>query len=313
MGSTDLFSSARGPGVVGMLLALVVLIGFGTLFMLAFDEGAAGGGKSLVAQIRDADKRIASETARIESGEKTLATIPQLKEISTKLVAEKSKKDFLDTRIEQRKSEIAELQTTIESLHEEIADYKNQYRAFVRNDAVGMKIEELKTLSGEIYTDVDVRKITAVGIEIRHKNGHKRISFENLPEEMQDYYQFDKNQMIAEMQREAKIRKKHNTAVAVAEKAAQKRAAEQRLKNQEKARQDSIRELAMKESQLGMVSQEIQQLQSELISAENAAQAARASGRVHVSKSNGINNRLSRKRSEYSRLQAEIASLRSSL
>jgi hypothetical protein len=39
MSFSDLMQSGRGPGVIGMLLALVVLVGFGLLFMFAFDEG----------------------------------------------------------------------------------------------------------------------------------------------------------------------------------------------------------------------------------------------------------------------------------
>ena len=44
MGFSDLLSSSRGPGVIGVLVALLVLGGFGTLFVV-FDDNMQGGGK----------------------------------------------------------------------------------------------------------------------------------------------------------------------------------------------------------------------------------------------------------------------------
>ena len=313
MSFSDLLTSARGPGVIGMLMALFVLIGFGTLFMFAFDEGSMGSGKSLAAQIRDSEKTITTEKVRIVDGEKTLETIPTLKKTSTDLRESKTKEDFLNARITHGKSEIKELKAGIKALEEEHADYKNQYRAFVRNNAAGTQIEELKTLTGEVYNEVDVRKVTAVGIEIRHRDGHKRIAFEVLPEEMQDYYQFDKGQMLAEVQREATVREKHNAEVAVAQGAAEGQAAMGREKDKEEARQKAVGVLAAKEASLQTIEQEIRQLQSELLSSENAANAARAAGRMHLSKSGGIRGRINSKRAEYTRVQGEIARLQSSL
>lgn len=313
MSFSDLMSSGRGPGVIGMLIALFVLIGFGTLFMFAFDEGTMGGDKSLVAMIRDADKEIITGKARIEDGGNTLATIPALRKTAADLLEAKAKKEFLTTRITQRVSEIKEINTGIDSLEEEFADYKNQYRVFVRNNASGTKLEELKTFSGEVYTDVDIRKVTAVGIEIRHRDGHKRIGFEDLPEEMQDFYQFDKAQMLAEVQREAVVRKQHNAAVALSDQAVKEQTAMQKVRDREQASQKAMTLLAAKESRLAIIGQELQNLQSELSSSESAAQAARASGRMHLSKSGGIRSRIASKNAEQSRVQGEIASLRASL
>ena len=44
-------SSARGPGVIGMIMALIVLLGFGVLFMFAFDEDLQGGGQTIEALV----------------------------------------------------------------------------------------------------------------------------------------------------------------------------------------------------------------------------------------------------------------------
>ena len=295
-----------------MLLALVVLIGFGTLFMLAFDEGSTSG-KSIEARIRDAEKTIASRNSSIEASQRRLDTIPALKKTSAELLEATTKNNFLGLRIEKRTEEINEIKADMLRIEDDLADYKNQYRAYVRNAAEGTKIDEIKTLSGEVYTEVDIRKVTAVGIEIRHRDGHKRIGFEELPEEMQDYYQFDKNQMLAEVQREIEVRKAHNAAVAVSDSAMEVKAAKQRAKDDAEAKQKVKAEIAEKEARLVAINQDIQNLQNQLMSAESAAQAARASGRMHLSKSGTINNRIASKRNEYSRVQSDIATLKASL
>jgi len=313
MFSSDLFSSVKGPGIIGLLLALVVLVGFGTLSKLALNEEVSGSGKSLGAKIRDADQTIASSIARIEAHESRLATIPALKKTSSDLLEAETRKNFQGMRIAKITTEIKGLQADLARVRDELADYKNQYRALVRNEAADTKIDELKTLSGDVYKEVNVRKVTAVGIEIRHRDGHKRIGFEVLPEEMQDYYQFDKDQMLAELEREAEVRSIHDTAVAVSDMAVQQKTADQRGKYEETADQKKNVKISAKESRLITITQEIQQLHAQLLSAESAARSARAAGRIHLSKAGPINNRITSKRAEYSRVQSEIATLKASL
>ena len=56
----DIFSSSRGAGVIGALLALLVLVGFGTLFLFVFDKGMQGGDITIESVIRDQDSTITS-------------------------------------------------------------------------------------------------------------------------------------------------------------------------------------------------------------------------------------------------------------
>ena len=313
MSFSDLMSSARGPGVIGMLIALFVLLGFGTLFTFAFDESSVGGGKSLVAMIRIADKNIAFGKARIESGTRKLATIPALKRTDADLYMAKGKVEFLGAKVSQTRAEIVGLESGIAALEGVFEDYKNQYREHVRNNAAGTKIDKLKTLSGVVYTDVDIRRVTAVGIEIRHRDGQKRIGFQDLPEGLRDHYQYDERQMLNEVRREAEVREKHNAAVALSDQVVGEQVAIKREKDREEALRKTKELLDAKENRLVDITQEIQQLQADLESSERAAEAARASGRMHLSKSNGIRGRINAKLAEKSRVQAEIAQLRASL
>lgn len=314
MSFADLMSSSRGPGLIGMLFALFVIIGFGALYLLVFDESSmGGGGKSFASIVRDMDRDIEAKKIHLVSLEKKLASIPQLKETSAHLASTVSVNQSLAPQIANFEARISEIHSQNERFLIEVEDYKNEYRAAVRAGASGSKLETLKSADGRVYSDVEIRKVTAIGIEIRHKDGFKRINFAELPLEMQDYYQFDKNQMAAEREREALIRKKHNQAVAAAHEAADEAAGERRVQERELARQKRAREIAVKSAKLTSLQSEISQLQRDISAANSAADSARSSGRMHLNKAGPLRNRLSSKQRAYSRLQGEIKSLQAGL
>ncbi|MFD2257499.1 hypothetical protein ACFSSA_12520 [Luteolibacter algae] len=242
-----------------------------------------------------------------------MAKIPLLKETASQLEETTAQNKALSARISVRQKSILELEEQLERLSEEFEGYKNQYRAQVRGEAEGTFIEELNTASGTVYYRVEVRKVTAVGIEVRHRDGHKRIPFEELPEEMQDHFQFDKEQMVAALEKENRQRRIHEAQVAKAYAAADVIAAKRKEEEQEKYLKRKQDEINAKQLQLSNIEREIEQLESDVTSAESAAHAARSSGRMHLNKSGAARAALSRKRSEHSRLAAEIAGLQSSL
>jgi septal ring factor EnvC (AmiA/AmiB activator) len=313
MAFNDLFSSAKGPGVVGMIMALIVLLGFGLLFMLAFDEGSQGGGKSLTAVIRDNSIKIGELHARLASGNEKIAKAPERKKIADELASALSKNKSITTQISAKKAEIVALKTNITTIEEEWSDYKNQYRSHVRSKAAGTQLAELKTLDGTVYTNVDIRSVTAVGMDIRHRDGFKRISFGQLPADIQDHYQFDKEQMLAEVQRETKERDEHDKATHASNLAVEGQMAEQRQKEVEAAKQKKLLEIAAKEARIPVLESEIQQIIQDIASAEAAADAARAAGKMHLSKAGSLRGALNSKRTALSQLQIEILRLKSSL
>ena len=77
MSFSDMMSSGRGPGVIGMVMALIVLLGFGLLFMFAFDEGLQGGSQSIQSVIAQQAKHIIDDQQAITTGRESLAKIPE--------------------------------------------------------------------------------------------------------------------------------------------------------------------------------------------------------------------------------------------
>ncbi|WP_411827740.1 hypothetical protein [Luteolibacter sp. AS25] len=220
MSFNDLLSSSKGPGVIGLIMALLVLIGFGLLATLAFEEDS--GGKSLAGIVRQNGLRISNDGERLKSLNAKLATIPNRQIVADKVRTISARNKYLDAQFDAQTENLELAELRLDELEEHFFDYKNQYRAFVRDNAEGTELESLETTNGEIYHEVSIRKVTAVGLEMRHRDGLKRIPFEELPAKLQDYYQFDKDQKADEIQREMAMLRRHNKAVGIAHEHAEK-------------------------------------------------------------------------------------------
>ncbi len=310
MSFIDLISSGKGPGVIGMLMAVLVLLGFGALFTFAFDEGLQGGGPTLAGAVRQNENTIAEKKVQIAEAK---ATIPARKKVAEDTQLAISVNNSLESQVATLKAAAAESSDSLAKAMESFESYKNDYRAFVRNSPENRQIKELTTKSGTVYTNVDIRNVTAVGLEIRHSDGLKRIAYKELPDEMQNYYQFDEDQKLAEMEREAAQKKKHITAVSLVNEAAGAMAAEGRARDQKAAEETLRSHLASGKACLRTITGEIRQLENAIGRANNAAASASAAGRMHLNKAGPLRGQLSQKRAEHARVLAELARLRSQL
>lgn len=259
MSFTDMMSSHRGPGVIGMVMGLFVLLGFGVLFVFAFDEGSQGGDLSIESVVRHQAKEIDGYQANIVSGQQNLdqapARITQARELARLKRGGRELVENLTKRVDERKAGIA-LQTVA------FADYKDNYRAYVRGKAKGEKIGKLETLNGVDYNDVVIREVTPVGIQIRHADGHKRIPFEVLPEAMIDRFQFDPKQKDQALAEELASRNLLESAVAVSNSIADQANAERRSAEAESNRDKTIRAITYKKARIQALEGEIESLKS---------------------------------------------------
>ena len=303
MSFSDLMSSGRGPGVIGMLLAMVVLVGFGLLFMFAFDEGMQGADQSIESVISNQAKEIDNLTSGIAHGEKELTKAPALIAVGKKLKDLKRENQFRDGNIDGLKKGIASANEAITAKLAEFEAYKDKYRAFARGKAKGRELEKLETRDGSAYQKVVIREVTAIGFQIMHDGGQKRIAFEQLPAEMQDEFQFDPKQKAEAVAKEAAFENEHENAVTAAQEVAGQQAAVQREKAAEEKRQNMVRAIAVKESRIESLKTEIKQLNEDL-----PKQSLKS-----ISNAPQMKLQLSNKQRELSALSAEVARLRSAL
>lgn len=295
-----------------MVMALFVLIGFGLLFTFAFDEGFQGG-ISLESEIKAKTAEIESTKERITYGTETLKSSP------ARNSAEKELRR-MNVEIKTRSNEIANLKSDVQALGTEIAEgnqkweaYKDQYREFARGKAKGQVLDKLETRSGGVFKNVNIREVTAVGIQIRHDEGQKRIPFEDLPADIQDLYQFDPSQKAKALAAENTERNQLEAAVAVVNEQVDAKMVEQRKIEAAAAAEKLGREIVEKQAEVDSLQSEIEGLEQEIVRAAEAANAARQAGRMHLSKSGSINGKIRHRKSRIATLEAEIRQMRARL
>lgn len=257
MGFSDMMSSSRGPGVIGTLMALLVLVGFGLLYLFVFDSELQGGGQSIESVIRDQTKELNALGLRQEAANKELAAAPErrkaadeLSRLNRQLQSGRAKLDGLNAYASDVRQQVAGAVATFE-------DYKDRYRAQVRGAAAGLKYDELQTASGKTYRQVVVKKVDAVGMNFQHDSGTGRADFEDLPEQVRDYFQYDPKQKELAQQEENLAREQHVQQVNVAQAQAAIQQQEQAAREKEELRRKNTAELAMLKKQLSQLDSQI--------------------------------------------------------
>ena len=292
-------SSGRGPGVIGMVMALFVLIGFGFLFMFAFDEEMQGADQSIESVIAHQAKEIHETKGAIAHAEETLAGTPKLMAIKKELFAVSRVNQYRDGQIDSLKQGITGANAAVDELAAELEAYKNEYRAFARYRAKGRKLDRLETSTGKVYKNVSIREVTAIGMQIRHDGGFRRIPFEELPNDIQDEFQFDFDQKAAAMDQEQARRLAHETAVSAAERLMD----ENKQLNADSKRDETIRAIAAKESRIDSLLQEMRTLEI----------AIAREKRKKISRAPQLRETLAARKQLLASLQADIVRLRNQL
>lgn len=186
---TDLLTSSKGPGVIGTLLALVVLVGFGSLMFFVNNDPGDGG---LGGQIKDKQAGIRTAESKIKHWEAA----------TTEYAERRKQKDQLDTlqrSLKRKQTEVTNAETQLEEAKVKLAEvgesfeeYKEKYRIAERAKAIGETMDKLNTKDGDVYEQVKILEVTAIGVKIMHKAGNTRVEYHRLPDEMQDRFQFTK-------------------------------------------------------------------------------------------------------------------------
>ena len=265
MSFSDLMESGRGPGVIGTMLALVVVAGFGTLFMFAFDERMQGGDHSIESIITQQAKDIDTYKGAIATAEQTLGKSASLEALSIKLTVLKKNNQARAERITSLNQGVEAGQAALSAATAELAAYKDRYRALVRGQAKGQTIPRLQTSRGTVYENLSIREVSAIGMQIRYDGGLARIPYEELPPEMQDHFQFDAQQKAAASAQESATRQDHETAVSEANLAAERLQAAHKQKDAEAVKVNSLRANAMNQARIVTLQGEIEGLQKAIL------------------------------------------------
>ncbi len=308
----DLISSGRGPGFIGMLLALLVLVGFGGLYLFVF-EAEQQQGTSIEVVIGDQQQEIDDLKQLIKEQAFVLDTQPVIEEINSKVALTQAANKEAAARIDRLTQDIEPLRTAIQDTAAASKRYKEDYRNHVRAQAAGEQLDELVLKSGAVYKKVEIREVTPVGMQIRHEDGQKRVPFEELPDEWQDRFQFDAEQKEALLAQEDANRLQHDQAVLDAttvapveidERAVRRAAVEQKAKLRQAINDLEIR-IAQARTEYG-------KLQADAAKADAQMADNKRRGGSSMNKSSGIRKQMQTKMSEISSMMRELATLKAS-
>src|ERR1035437_2602944 len=126
----DLITSARGPGVIGTVLALIVLLGFSGLFLLVCDESPKGSaGLSLAGVVKNHESEIEALHSRVSMAQKNLETIPVLEKKVADIEAISSSTRVNKGAITGLQNRVSILRENIGSAQKDLLAYKAKYRA----------------------------------------------------------------------------------------------------------------------------------------------------------------------------------------
>ena len=183
----DFFNSARGPGIVGLLLATVVLAFLCVIGVNAFTESD---GPDLSKQIAAQKVRIQELGDDVAANREKLAKREEFKERQVDLAAMKEalgalkdEEALLLSRVRRGEEKLAEIEAAFVA-------YQKQYRESERARAVGETID-LSATHGEKFKQVKITRVNPSALGVMTQSGPKRIGYEELPEALRDRFQFD--------------------------------------------------------------------------------------------------------------------------
>jgi chromosome segregation ATPase len=191
MGFTDLVSSGRGPGVIGTLIAVFVLVAFGALYTLVFDPNNLENHKKIEAVVRDLGLEIDGKKTQIESYKKEVKLVAERKAQESELRELTARVEATAKRIEEAEAEQAAAEEAAKAAEKEWEDYKEEYRTATWAKAKGRELGTLTLSDGTVYENTTIRKVDHAGMDVMCSSGPKNIKFELLPTDLQDELQFD--------------------------------------------------------------------------------------------------------------------------
>lgn len=260
----DLLTSSRGPGVIGTALGLFVLLGFGVLFLMVTDERFMGWRKDPAAEVREMEKEVTSLHGRIEAAKSERDQQDKLARLADEFKSLRIQLDALQPRINEMRATREQAEKAIQQVGDDRVAYLERYRAAERGRAKGEKHERLELTDGTVYAPAEVLKVDAVGMQVRHSDGVKRIDWRLLPADMQDRFQFDASEMQQARQQEGGAQSQLHLAAGITDLQQQIASREARIADNTAKERELTEHLAALQQQQASIPQQLASKHAEL-------------------------------------------------
>lgn len=306
----DLVSSGRGPGVIGMFMAIVVLVGFGVISIFVFDAELQGEDNSVAAVVRKQAEEIDMIHHQIETNNSVAADAAKVIANNKKLEELVKKNAADEAKLTELRETASNAKDTIFSATKEYNSYVTEYRNHTRRKAIGESIPELKLKSGDSYENVEIRDVSEIGVEIRHSGGQSRVAFEKLSTEWQERFQFDPEEKAKALAREAEAQKLFESSMAqdlAVEEGAEAEAADEPLPE---GSEEITKAIRVKTMELARLKTFLGRLQAEAVKVETKDSIDRPKGRSDAQLMLSLRGRIQATESKMLAVARQIAALK---
>ena len=270
---SDFFESARSSGVIGIALIIFLLIGFGALFLAVFDDRLNGENASkMKGMVNEQGAELYGLEGEIEWAKSALLQQKRVEIVSADLEETSKELEILTQKETALSEQIERERKALETAEKEQLAYRDDYRAFAREKAIGEKFDELALADGEVLKKVEIRQILPDKIRFKTQFGTKSVAWENISDKMKERFQVGAGELEAHQAKLAEMQAKRN------ELAAQGR----------NARGVLLREMELEKS-LSRVDRTIAEQTKIADRARVMAEGFRAKARKHRDKSNSSN------------------------
>ena len=161
----------------------------------------------LPASSPSSEDQLAAQSEFVEALAKHFESLEPLEGIETRFAELRAGLHLIRTSTGRGKTEsekLAALEREIRLHSEREEDYREEYVRWVRLAARGERHPELRTRYGLSYRDVVIRRVTGVGLEIRHSSGTARLRHGDLTGEWQERFLWDEKEARRSLAEEAR-------------------------------------------------------------------------------------------------------------
>ena len=275
MAFTDMITTFRGLGILGATLSIIVVACFVMFGSLALDKRFAGGQDTIEYKISQNRDKLSGIKDRMAQTEAKLVRFDELEQSAAELAS-------LQLSIQEKRDANARSRSQVDSLRDEIkyaedslAAHKRLYRNMVRERSVGTTMEKLLTLDGKTYHQVTIKSIGAMGMNITHRDGSRRIPFRDLPVDMQRKYMFSEEEAQAQHQKEQDLLEQRRLAQLAHQRAADQQKVEVEKKRDHEQVEEQQRQIENLRMAIDTINQRIR-LTEQKINEESSKTISRA-------------------------------------
>jgi chromosome segregation ATPase len=190
-----MLGSDNEAGIFGVLFGIVMLVLFTVAIGVLANKrmGFSSRKTDLVEEIGHQTEQIADLENRLEHLDQRFIDQRKKAESFGSNHARLQKEAQLnDDIIKEKRAIIPGLMAGIAKVESEIALYRKKYQLSVWNEAIGESLPRLETISGKVYDQVVIKKVTAHHLEITHKDGISRIGRTQLGPTWRERFQWVK-------------------------------------------------------------------------------------------------------------------------